>query len=568
MAGGYFTAVGFGVLLSMILIAPSSAEGWFYPDATLNQAPVPPDWGRTGDLIIRVESAQQPPLHPDVQHIEWLTRQPAVARLTLAPGADDLAVSRQLHARDEVRWVHPDFILPLAVNSLPEDPFVASQWHLENTGQAGAPGTDINAAIAWEYATGLGQIISVIDSGVDAAHPDLAISGELDVIDNDSDSYPENENAHGTACAGLAASIGHNDEGGAGVAYDAEVFGVRFIGANTASAFYTAFTESIDAGATVLSNSWGSSAACDGYSLPASYYAAMDYAETDGRGGLGAAVVFAAGNDNCDISWDGFLVYDTVVAVAALSANDVRESYSSFGTPVDITAPSGGLITTDITGDAGYGSYSDDNNYTGGMSGTSAAAPLVSGVFALMFEANARLTVADARSIMCQTATRIDVLNAGYDAGGWSPYYGCGRVDAGAAVAAVANVAPEAPASAMPDTAAYEDRIWLDWTAAADADNDRLTYRVVWWVDDNDPVETIVDGLSLELTGEAVAEQTITWHVTAIDLWGDGAQSDEFTLSVIARPTPAPVEDTSGCQAVGGGAWWLTLLPLLGRRRD
>ena len=55
MAGGYFTAVGFGVLLSMILIAPSSAEGWFYPDATPSQASIPPDWGRTGDLLIRVE---------------------------------------------------------------------------------------------------------------------------------------------------------------------------------------------------------------------------------------------------------------------------------------------------------------------------------------------------------------------------------------------------------------------------------------------------------------------------------------------------------------------------------
>ena len=567
MAGGYFTAVGFGVLLSMILIAPASAEDWFYPDATLHQAAIPPDWGRTGAVLVRVESAQSPPLHPDVAHIEWLTRQPAVARLTLSPGVDDLALSRELHARDEVHWAHPDFILPLTVHSLPSDPFVDSQWHLENTGQSGAPGTDINAATAWQYATGFGQIISIIDSGVDADHPDLAVIGELDVIDGDTDSYPENDNAHGTACAGLAASIGNNDEGGAGVAYDAEIFGVRFIGANSASAFYDAFTDSVDAGATVLSNSWGSSAACDGYSLPSSYHAAMDYAETDGRGGLGAAVVFAAGNDNCDISMDGFLVYDTVVAVAALSSGDVRESYSSFGTPVDIAAPSGGLITTDLTGDVGYGSYSDDNNYTGGMSGTSAAAPLVAGVFALMFEANERLTIADARDVMCQTATRIDVIDAEYDSAGWSPYYGCGRVDAGAAVAAVANVAPEAPASTVPDTAAYEDRIWLDWTDAVDADSDRLTYRVTWWVDDDDPVEVIVDGLSLELTGEAVAEQTISWHVTAIDLWGDGIQSDEYTLSVSARPTPAPVEEAGGCQAVGGGVWWLALLPLAGRRR-
>jgi len=293
----------------------------------------------------------------------------------------------------------------------------------------------------------------------------------------------------------------------------------------------------------------------------------MAYAEEDGRGGLGTVIVFAAGNDNCDISNDGFLIYETVVGVAALGSGDVRESYSSFGDLIDIAAPSGGLVTTDISGDPGYGSHQDDNNYTGGMSGTSASTPVVAGVFALMFAANERLTAADARMVICQTATRNDILDAEYDETGWSPYYGCGRVDAGAAVAAVANVAPGAPESTVPTEEVYEDRIWLDWSAADDADGDRLTYRVQWWVDDDEPVEEIIDGLSLELTEEALAGQSLGWQVQAIDLWGDGPWSAEYTLSVITRPTPTP-EDPGGCQAAAGGVWWLALLGLFDRRRQ
>ena len=68
----------------------------------------------------------------------------------------------------------------------------------------------------------------------------------------------------------------------------------------------------------------------------------LEYAEEEGRGGLGTVVVQAAGNDNCDISNDGILAHETVVAVAAIGATDEQESYSSYGDPIDIAAPSGG----------------------------------------------------------------------------------------------------------------------------------------------------------------------------------------------------------------------------------
>ncbi len=559
--------VGCGVLTLSLLLSSASAEGWFYPDETDRKSDLAPGWSLTGAVMVRLESPETPLLHPEVDSVEWLTRRPAVGRVILTDGADPLAVSRDLHERADVQWAHPDIHIPIVTYTMPDDPMVGDQWHLENTGQTGSPGSDVNAEAAWEYATGVGQLIAIIDSGTDPDHPDLAVVNGYDYVDDDDDSYPSSENAHGTACAGLAAGKGNNGIGVAGVAYDAEVYGIRFIGSNSSSAFYDAFTEAVDAGSTVLSNSWGTSSACDGYSLPASYTEAMDYAEEEGRGGLGTVVVFAAGNDDCDISNDGFLNGEHIVGVAALSSSDVREWYSSYGDLVDIAAPAGGLVTTDISGETGYGSHLGDDDYTGSMSGTSAAAPLVSGVFALMFAANERLTAADARAVICQTATRNDILGGDYDESGWSPYYGCGRVDAGAAVAAVANTAPEAPTSAVPDASMYEDRVWLDWSAAADADADRLTYRVIWSVDDEEPTETVIDGRSLELTELVEAGQLLTWQVAAVDLWGEGPLSPEYTHDILARPVAAETPVAEGCQAVAGGVWWLGLLALFGRRR-
>ena len=245
-----------------------------------------------------------------------------------------------LHQRPLVQWAHPDFVLDLTLSALPNDPLVSHQWHLENTGQTGSVGVDINAEAAWAITAGAGQLISIIDTGVDLTHPDLAGFSGPDFVDNDEDNYPSGGNGHGTACAGLAASVGNNEEGGAGVAYEAEVYGVRLLGGETTmSDTYESIIRSVDAGASVLSNSWGFSSSCSGFSLPMMYVKALDYAEEEGRGGLGSVVLQAAGNDNCDISNDGLLDHPTVVAVAAHSSDDSKESYSSYGTPIDITAP-------------------------------------------------------------------------------------------------------------------------------------------------------------------------------------------------------------------------------------
>lgn len=560
------------LVLLAVLASASAEEAWYYPDETDRRALVSPSWTLNNVVVMELAEGLDPGADSDVTHVEWLSHSPRIARVHLREGVDSLLFSRELHQRPLVQWAHPDFVLDLTLSALPNDPLVSHQWHLENTGQTGSVGVDINAEAAWAITAGAGQLISIIDTGVDLTHPDLAGFSGPDFVDNDEDNYPSSGNGHGTACAGLAASVGNNEEGGAGVAYEAEVYGVRLLGGETTmSDTYESIIRSVDAGASVLSNSWGFSSSCSGFSLPMMYIKALDYAEEEGRGGLGSVVLQAAGNDNCDISNDGLLDYPTVVAVAAHSSDDSKESYSSYGTPIDITAPSGGLVTTDIAGETGYGSYEDNVDYTGGMSGTSAATPVAAGVFALMFAANERLTAAQARDVVCQTATRNDILGGDFDDNGWSPYHGCGRIDAGAAVQAVANVAPGAPTSAMTVSRVYEDRIWLDWTEAVDADGDPLRYRVALRTRVDETIELETDQLSMEVTEHAVAGDLILWKVQAIDRWGPGPWSEEVPLLVLARPElpDAPEEDptVAACSSAPGGLWWAALL-LFHRRRE
>lgn len=561
-----------GVICFLLMISAAQATPWYYPDDTDRRVPYDGTFALTGAVIVGLDAPEDLPAHPDVRRVDWLTRQPAVARLVLADGADDLGVSQQLHDTAGVLWAHPDFLLPLAPTALPDDPYLAAQWHLEDD-----DGVDVNAEGAWDFTDGTGQLIAIVDSGVDDTHPDLIVTPGSDYVGGDSDPFPDDGNAHGTACAGLAAAAGDNGLGVAGVAYGAEVYGIRLIGGGTSTSdMYAAFAEATDAGASVISNSWGfTEIACSGYNINITFRRALEYPGEYGRGGLGTAMVFAAGNENCDISGDAMLDHEETFVVAAVSASDVKEGYSSYGDPIDIAAPSGGLVTTDITGDAGYSALDGDNDYTGGMSGTSGAAPIVSGTFALMFAANDRLTVADAREVVCQTATRIDPVGADYDETGWSRYYGCGRLDAAAAVAAVADSGP--PAVAPSPTApaeAYVAGARLSWEPVEDPDGDYLTYTVQWWTTDpGSPSEVAVHGLTLDLSDQVSEGDVVTWTVSASDRWGPGPSSDPTTLTIISPTTvTTTTEEPGGCQTVrgGGGGFgfgWLLLSGLWARRR-
>ncbi|MCB9766089.1 MAG: S8 family serine peptidase [Alphaproteobacteria bacterium] len=549
--------------LLLFLSTAMAGPSWFYPDRGPEHAVLTKD-GHVGDLPVRLTGAvlartADPAALAALPEVEdWDPLGGDVVRLFVAEGVDELALSRALWAREDVAWSHPDFAVRWQPTTLPNDPYVADQWHLRNTGQQGwTEGVDIDAETAWAFSTGAGGLIAVIDSGVQTDHPDLVVTSGWDYVDFDNDSNPDvhySGGPHGTSAAGLAAATGDNGLGVAGVAYDAEVYGIKLLGGETTLGdLYNSFVESVDAGAWVLSNSWGFDNGCAEFETYAAIRDAIDYAEDQGRGGLGTAVVFSAGNGNCDIGGDGLQAHPSVISVAAANGNDEREGYSSYGEYVDITAPSGGVLTTDLTGSDGYDAFNGDEDYTPSFTGTSAAAPIVSGVIALMFGANERLTVAQAREVLCETAARTEVDEAGYDGAGWSPYFGCGRVDAGAAVAAVANSAPPAPELLGPVDEAYVERALLSWAPAADADDDWLRYEVSWSLNGEAQEPVTVEGTALDLTEQVAIGDTVDWSVVARDLWGPGAVT-EGHFSVVATPVKPEPEAPAGVCGVGGGA--------------
>ncbi len=277
--------------------------------------------GRTGRILVHADDADAIARVPGVASVVRLRG--GLLRVTPAPGVDDLALSRQLHDLSGVGYAMPDLLLPATVSTIPNDPLLPYEWDIENTGQnGGTPDIDINAEEAWATTNGAGQIIAVLDSGVQLDHPDLSVIPGYDYVSRDPDPSPDPndwENPHGTCVSGVAAAVGDNGIGVAGVAWGAQIYAVRLIGGTSSSTedLYNAFVDAVEAGAGVLSNSWGWSENCASIPPYGTFVDMANFAEDKGRGGLGSLVTFAAGNGNCDIENDGMLAQPTLVAVSA-----------------------------------------------------------------------------------------------------------------------------------------------------------------------------------------------------------------------------------------------------------
>jgi subtilisin family serine protease len=215
-----------------------------------------------------------------------------------------------------------------------------------------------------------------------------------------------------------------------------------------------AFAWAADHGADVISCSWGPE---DGdpedpddamheqvVALPDSTRLAMAYAVTNGRGGKGCVICFAAGNGNESVDNDGYAGSQDVIAVAACNDRGRRSFYSDFGDAVWCSFPSNdfgppepltpGIWTTDRSGDAGYTPHFSggdaSGNYTDSFGGTSSACPGVAGVVALMLSRHPNLTWKEVKDRLKKACVKVDKAHGGYDGDGHSPKYGHGRVDA------------------------------------------------------------------------------------------------------------------------------------------
>ena len=363
---------------------------------------------------------------------------------------DPLTFANQLSESGQFAWAEVDFIrLMKRFNT--NDTFLANQWSLNNTGSAsqnnGTPGADMRVFSAWGISTGSASIkVAILDEGVDLVHPDLLgnMLGGFDGTGLNSGGAPSGNDAHGTACAGIVAAVGNNNQGIAGVAYGSKIIPIR-IAYSSGSAWVTQNSwigTCIDwawqnAGADVLSNSWG------GGSSSALINDPITRAVTLGRGGLGAPVLFAAGNNNAAVSYPATL--QNVISVVAMSMCNQRKNPAScdgetfwgsnFGTNADISAPGVKIYTTDISGASGYSS----GNYTATFNGTSSACPNAAGVMALILSVNPGLSVTQARQIIESSCDKVGGYTynsnvANQPNGTWSTDLGHGRVNAFAAL--------------------------------------------------------------------------------------------------------------------------------------
>lgn len=426
--------------------------------------------GLDNKIFIEFET---PPTRQEVQAVEkahglraiWRfpeDNRAVVLELTEAANENPIKITKTLLAEKQGRTVEPCLIEAKTAKALPNDPGFRKQWHLLNTGQGGGvSGADCNAIEAWDYTWGDPKItIAVIDDGFDLDHPDFRERGKVrypyDATEHDTNPSPAAmSEKHGTACAGIAvAARGRGIS--VGVAPDCRFMPIRHAGRigdyDEAMAFYHAYRH----GADVISCSWGPPDAYKNEFWPMSRLTqyVIDMCVTRGRRGKGIPIFFAAGNGNEPLELDGYANYHNVIAVAACTNQDAKAWYSDYGANVWITASSSGgtlgIFTTDRVGPEGY---SVDSDYTVDFGGTSAAAPLVAGIAALMLSINPNLTVDQLKDILKETAVKINhgannmftdhwknTYTDRYDERGHSLVYGWGRIDAGAAVVAAKDM--------------------------------------------------------------------------------------------------------------------------------
>ena len=365
--------------------------------------------------------------------------------------SDDLLAKQSLGENEYVEAFYPLRSLDRDVRLIPNDPKFNDQWHLRNTGQSGNSGEDVNITDTWDNYKGTGVMISIVDDGVDTDHPDLSpnydTTLDYDYCGNDNNPNPSSNDHHGTSSAGVAAAIGNDGTGVTGAAMDADLIGVLLLDCSLTDTREANALSHSRGFVDISSNSWGPSDSGGVIDGPGPLLmAALEDNAYLGRSGKGMTVTLAGGNGhaNSDNSnYDGYANSRFTIGVAAVTDYGSRSWYSEDGANILVAAPSNG-------GENGITTTENGGGYTDDFGGTSSATPLVSGIIALILEANPDLTWRDVQHILANSARKNDasdsdwqVNSAGHDI---NHKYGFGVVDAGLAVTLAenwGNIGPE-----------------------------------------------------------------------------------------------------------------------------
>lgn len=341
--------------------------------------------------------------------------------------ADVKAIVARYENDPRIQYVEPDYAINIEetideqVDIMPNDAFFDKLWGLRNTGQCGGvSNADIKGPEAWSIKSTCDEvIIAVIDTGVDYNHIDLKNNmwrNPNEIPDNGQDddgngyiddvygwdfAYGDNDPAdgqsHGTHVAGIIAAQGNNSEGVTGVCWSAKIMALKSLsdsGFGSTSKAIEAIEYALEMGAHITNNSWGSR------SYSQALHDAIALAEQQGQ-----LFVASAGNygENTDQRpyYPASFPLENIISVAATDHNDYLAAFSNYGaTSVDLAAPGAEIYST-----MPYNGY-------GFKSGTSMAAPYVSGVAALVWSRLQVSTAAEVKQYILETVDQLDALTS------------------------------------------------------------------------------------------------------------------------------------------------------------
>jgi thermitase len=397
----------------------------------------------------------------------------------------------RLKNAEGVEFAEPDATAEAA--DVPNDPSYSLQWGLAK----------IDAPDAWTTDHGSSNVVvAVVDTGVSLSHPDLA-SKIVGSVNFSSSSTADDVNGHGSHVAGIIAAATNNGVGVAGLGWNTDILNVKALddsGSGLYSNVINGITWAADHGADVINLSLGGT--MDSPALES----AVDYAWSKG-----AVVVAAAGNSASSAPFYP-AYYPNAIAVAATTDLDKLASFSDYGDWVDVAAPGISIYST-VPGGYQY------------MSGTSMAAPYVSGLAALLFAEG--LTNDQVRSRIQTTADNIGVAGIG-----------SGRIDAYRAVTQTSQPSPPAntAAPAITGSAVVANTLQASagtWTGSPSS------YAYQWQRCDLTGANcTAISGATLSsyLLSSTDAGSTIRAQVTASNTAGSATSTSAQTGVVTTGP--------------------------------
>jgi subtilisin family serine protease len=426
-------------------------------------------------------------------------------RAELNPGQSVDAVVASLEKRADILYAQPNHVFETFQAT--DDPQLEDQFHLD--------------LIKWgDLVAGLPEkqkdvIVAVIDSGIDYLHEDLAAAiwvneAELNGhpgVDDDQNGYvddvrgwdftdapslpgqgdfltpdndPMDESSHGTQVAGVIGAISDNGIGVAGVA-DCRLMAIRaglsfdqggtFLQEDDLAA---GILYAVDNGADILNLSWGS------FDRAFVIEDAVRYA-TD----RGVIVIAAAGNSGAPpVAYPAAL--NGVISVTAVETTGQLASFSSFGPLIDLVAPGVNIVSTRL------------NDTYGPRSGSSFAAPQVSGLAALLLSRQPNLTADQIRGALVSSTTDLGTL-------GWDSSFGAGQVDASQLTAFVTGAEPTTARILTPSS--DDDVSQTEQVSASVSGENATAYRLSWSRDTTPPSWTSIDN------GSPSASIATTWTV-------------------------------------------------------